>query len=541
MKKTLATLFMVLALFCAMTTTSFAADNTAKIIISNTTTETGINLNGKTFNVYQIFSATVSDVTGVGTNDAAINYELNSEYVDLFEILLGETQSDDESAFEAAAENYIGALDAADMQTFAAVLQAYVTDEDNSINATSTISGSVHTSDSVVQTMTSEALYPGYYLVLDVTDYSETSANSAAMLITIPEQGSDGNFTGDGTLTLKGSQPSIDKEIWHNDLNTTGGWDNVGDYEIGDTVKFRITATVPQDVNGYDTYTYVITDTWSEGLKFTTESIKIYLDADLTNPAPLSLHDEDVNDASRTFTLTFNMLDIIANYPASQTFYIVYEATITDDVDMALNYETNEVELKYSNNPYDSTSFGYATDTVYSYSFQFDVTKTNSGGTPLAAATFGLWVSTPGESTSEYQVFLLAGDDNVYYVQQTGTPSDTEGVITTGESGKFTIKGLDDSLTYILREIDAPDGYTAADDLTFVITADYGDGTIPAVSTNRNRITVTNGVLSTTIINTSSSLFPGTGGIGTTIFMVAGCGLMAAAAFMLISNRRRHN
>ncbi len=329
----------------------------------------------------------------------------------------------------------------------------------------------------------------------------------------------------------------------------------MGDFEIGDTVEFRITATLPTDVrgysysddDGYDEYTYIITDTWSSGITFDTTSVKIYSDADLTKEVTGGLHKQIVDAENNTLTLQLDVLSIKALNSELKNLYIKYTGTISDTALMALSYETNKVTLEYSNDPYVSSSYGYAEDTVYSYTFQLDVFKTDTTQvTPVSGATFELWVNATGEGESDYPVYLEQGttDGNgvtTYYVQQSGTVTDTDGVIITNKDGKFTIKGLDDAITYILKEVDAPDGYSAADELHFQITAGYTNVTSPTISSSNSLVTVTNGVLSTTIINTSSELFPGTGGMGTTIFMVAGCALMAAAAFMLISNRKRHN
>ena len=44
-----------------------------------------------------------------------------------------------------------------------------------------------------------------------------------------------------------------------------------------------------------------------------------------------------------------------------------------------------------------------------------------------------------------------------------------------------------------------------------------------------------------TVMNTKLIALPSTGGIGTTIFTVAGCGIMIAAAFFFFASRKKEN
>ena len=45
----------------------------------------------------------------------------------------------------------------------------------------------------------------------------------------------------------------------------------------------------------------------------------------------------------------------------------------------------------------------------------------------------------------------------------------------------------------------------------------------------------------THIVNTTLSSLPSTGGIGTTIFTIVGCGIMIAAAGLFFASRRKEN
>lgn len=104
-------------------------------------------------------------------------------------------------------------------------------------------------------------------------------------------------------------------------------------------------------------------------------------------------------------------------------------------------------------------------------------------------------------------------------------------MITTAETGKFDIKGLDVG-TYTLEETKIPDGYVKCDDITVTIGATHaetsGEGHVELNSTNQNN----------TVVNLTGTTLPETGGIGTTIFYVLGAILVLGAGIVLVTRRR---
>ena len=99
----------------------------------------------------------------------------------------------------------------------------------------------------------------------------------------------------------------------------------------------------------------------------------------------------------------------------------------------------------------------------------------------------------------------------------------------------FKFEGLDAG-TYKLEETTVPTGYNQADPIEFTITADYKDQTLTI-----NGIANNAGVLVTDVENLTGTELPSTGGIGTTIFYVAGGILVVGAAVMLIAKKRTEN
>ena len=85
------------------------------------------------------------------------------------------------------------------------------------------------------------------------------------------------------------------------------------------------------------------------------------------------------------------------------------------------------------------------------------------------------------------------------------------------EAGTVTIKGLAKGTTYYLQEEIAPEGFTKLADRFEVTTG-------------------TNEVYN--VINTTGTLLPSTGGIGTTLFVVVGTIMVLSLGTVLVSKYR---
>ncbi len=546
--KLTASLLAIMMLVMSISTLVSAAnleDGTATVSIKNTTSNTGVTLEGKQFELYRVMDATV-DVGEEGEDDT-IAYTINAAFQTFFDDnadLAGTTATDLE------AYDFINSYKGKE-EELVTLLRAYVID--TTITATATASSMTTTSNGDVQTITSGEVDYGYYVIVDAEATGDkTGLVPATSLVTVAST--------DVVIDMKGSLPTINKEVWHDDatnendakdsdkspiLGTSGSWDVVADYEVGDIVEYRITATVPSDLTGYTDYTYIISDTLSAGISYNND-VKVYTSASLSEDSLVSgdYHWQN-NDTDYTWQLQFDMLKIAndSSYDAFHTFYIYYTGTVTEDAVVAKDYESNTVTLEYSNNPYDKESTDTVTDTVYSYTFELDVTKTKGdGSTPLADAEFGLYAIYSAGGTEE-QLYLVPGvDANTYYIGEKPDGSSDSGTIITDATGKFTIYGLNDEVSYILREVDAPDGYNVAPDVAFDIEVTYnttGNAITSLTDQGSNDLATTTDMsgLEVKVINTSASLLPETGGMGTTLFMIIGATMMFGAAVILVVKR----
>ncbi len=387
---------------------------------------------------------------------------------------------------------------------------------------------------------------PGYYIVVGSGDAVDGGSDVQSLVIL-------DTAAPDVTVNTKLDAPTLEKLIEHNE---TGEWGVVGDNQIGDTVNYKINTTMPDPdyVDDFDSYVYTIHDTMTQGLDFDADSVEVKIgDVTLTLGEDYTIsascnHTETALKTGQTagdsFEIVFDMDNIISQDDTKAaavkgaTITTTYSCTLTADALVASsekddnNSNDNTAYLEFSNNPYDDTTTGKTPeDTVYDWTFTYDVTKyANSvaDGNELAGAVFSLY---EGNAVVK---FTDAGN-NVYVADPDGTVTQ----ITTPADGHFQLKGLDDAVTYTLKEIDAPDGYNLCADEDIIISNTY-DGT-PAGQNIATLVANTNEELSTDIINKSGSSLPSTGGIGTTLFYVVGGTMAVGAGVYLIAKKRMNN
>lgn len=287
-----------------------------------------------------------------------------------------------------------------------------------------------------------------------------------------------------------------------------------GTVEVGQVLTYTITSKVPS-TKGYTAFTYQVTDTMTNGLTFN-KDVKVTIDGvDVTNAATITKN-------GNGFVASINMMNYQNQIDAPVV--ITYTATVNENA-IQSDKETNTATLKYSNNPAVKDSYGESSKEVDVFSFNIVIDKYATGdeNTKLEGAKFVL-----KNAEGKYYKY----DANTKAVTWVDNKADAT-VVTTDDNGAARFDGLQAG-TYKLEETAAPAGYNQlTKDITIVLNKD-GTATINgAASTPGADRSLTAGVA-----NSTGTMLPETGGIGTAIFVALGALAVICAGVFLVTNKR---
>ena len=404
------------------------------------------------------------------------------------------------------------------------------------------------TATSIAVDATNVELPAGYYLLVDTSTPGQDDARNTALL-----QMTNQNITIEG----KYSVPSVDKSV----QDTDGSWGESADWEIGSDVPFRLEGTLPTNYEDYEAYKYVFHDTLDSALKYNGD-VKVYVqngdvETEITSGFTVA-PDAAATAGGGTLTVTFNDLKTITGVSSTSKIVVEYTAELLSTAVIGGDGNKNEVFLEYANDPNatgDGTTSNTKKDEVLVFTYALDVTKVDGkdGTTKLANAEFVLLSS---DKTKAAKV------SNGKLVEWVTVPAAVNGIIpypdgtklTSGSNGKFVIAGLDAG-SYYLRETKAPAGYNLlGNDIGVTITATLDKSeTSPSLTALKISVRedkagaaatesngdVTTGIVSTIVKNVAGAQLPLTGGIGTTVFYIAGSVLVLTAAVLSVTRKRR--
>ena len=367
--------------------------------------------------------------------------------------------------------------------SFAAALKKALTD------GTATDTGRQLTTDGTSVSVNNLPL--GYYFV-------KSSATDALCNLT----------TTDPTVTIhdKNDMP-FEKEV---DINNV---------DVGKTVKFTITGKVP-DYTGFNTYTYLITDTMTEGLTFNKNSVAVTVAGNDVKSACTITPDVDGNP--NKFTVSIPVKD--NKYTFGAEIKVTYTATVNDQA--VAKISKNKATLTYSNDPTDESKTTTTTERevpVYTSKIAIEKIEKVAAGTTakkLKDAEFVLYkeVTTDAGNTKQYYKWNT-DDKKVEWVRDKKDAT----VQTTGDKGEASFDGLANG-NYWLVETKAPAGYNQL------------DKPVPVTVNGGN--TEADLTVNTTVENQAGTLLPSTGGMGTTVFYVLGAVLVVGAGVLLVTKKR---
>ena len=500
----------------AMCTTAFAGQE-GTLTGGTITIEDAVP--GQTYNAYQILYLESYSTDAEGKPTGAYAYKANSAWEDWLK-----TQDSYVSIDDQGYVTWVNVKDddgkdvPADAAAFAKAAQAYATtmvpvDPANPENTSTTPQISPDASQTAgpaadgktYSTVTFSNLKLGYYLI-DTSLGTLCSLDTTNPAVTIEE---------------KNEVPSNEKKVQEDSTNAYG---SVNDADIGDTVTFKSTITLPKGSENI-----VFHDMMSSGLTLNTTRINVYTDANMTTELAANNYTVITTGLkdSCTFEISFKQTYLNGLTADSTTVYVKYTATVNQNAVVGGNGNTNTSKVSYGDENNTKTTPGSTTTT---YTWSFDVLKYANGDITkvLKDAQFVLLNSDKSKVATIVNGKLTSWT-NVPDAGQDGTitwPANT--TLTTDANGKIAIEGLDTD-TYYLREIAAPAGYNKlADDVKVEIK--------PTTASDGKSMTLT--PVTAAIENKSGAELPSTGGMGTTIFYVLGGVLVVIAVVLLITKKR---
>lgn len=317
MKKILAKIasaLLAVVMVLGMAVPAFAEGETS---IKNDSITINNAVKDETYKLYKMLDLSVDSET----NPTAYKYTVNSAWTDFFTTGAGKDYVTIDTT-----DGHVtwkeGKQDADSMATFGKAAAAYATSNNIAETQTQKAEGT---------TVTFSGLEDGYYLVT-------STLGTVAMTETTPASSKV-------TINEKNPTDTIEKTVKE---DSTGEYGKSNDAEVGQLVEFKSVATLePNTRNVY------IHDTMSDGLTFTTGSIKIYTDSALTTELAVANY-EIVDPAQNGDTFTIHFTDDYINSLTAETkLYLTYTATlnenaiVTDENGTVIKDQNNKTKITY--------------------------------------------------------------------------------------------------------------------------------------------------------------------------------------------------
>lgn len=505
-KRLIAVMF-ALTLTLGMGTRVYAEDETTYTITIN---KNSTDKAAHTYGAYQIFTGKLETVDGKdvlteigwgkGVTSATVITELNK--IDGFNIPTTATATDVAKAIGDKAYT----KDSAGAQKIADAINAALT---NTAAGTVTIAADV-TSGEI------SGLAAGYYLVKDTTDVTGEGSATRYILEVVK----------DVNVDEKANVPSVIKKVKEKDdgkaesaTNPTD-WQDGADYDIGDSIPYKLEGTLPGKFAEYDTYkVYTFTDTLTAGLTApAVADIKVTLNTeDGTDLVAANIFEASVSGQVITVKLKSGVDLRTADYNgeteggqfvATDKIIVTYNATLNDHAVIGSEGNPNTVKLDFTNNPNGEQDGKYGTtpeDKVIVFTYEIKALKVEPDGAAITQDAYNArsdaekanyvkvgdkWQKTKPLATAGFTLFKKVDASNLTDEQKSFAKSEYEKATKKGDvvkdgsdyyiAVKDEIKGTDtfefkgtDAGEYKLVETTVPSGYNKAADIIITVAATY--------------------------------------------------------------------
>lgn len=363
------------------------------------------------------------------------------------------------------------------------------------------------------------------------------------------------------TITVYNEKPSLEKSV----ENANGSYDNDTDASVGDTVTWKVEASVPSNVN--ELKTYKLTDKMSDALTWENKA-KANLEITTNNSTTLEASTDYTltvpadNTTGGTWTIEFTEAGKTKLATSNvKVITVTFNTKLNENVIIGSEGNLNDAELDYSNAIYptedpDNPNKGNTPgedkikDQAIVYSFQMNIEKVDGKDSTikLQGVTFDLYSYT-GAKTNPTEADLKGSDGTL--VEQNLT-TDADGKIQKSglKNGTYylvetkTVKTKDGKQYNLLKEpvkVEIKVDYVTKTETTITkdVNGNVADTTTVSTKTFTGGDTGSDGTFTVTVKNYTGFDLPITGGMGTVLFSIAGFALMAGAAFVLLKGRRK--
>lgn len=513
--KRILAVIMMAALAMALTIPAFAANNDGKITITNAKV-------GETYKIYKVFDLTYSGEEN--NKNISYTYTKSGDTDSFFDVLNSEN-----SPFTLTPTSTTGIYNVAlkEGKKKEDVISFLKENENNlqKVGNGETAEAPANDPNATATSVEFTNLAYGYYYITSTTGTLVT-IDSAAKEVNVQE---------------KNDEPTVEKKVKNNTANETEANDSTT-ASIGDTVEFSITIHAKPGAKNY-----VLHDTMTSGLTFNANSVQVTAGNQtltaITDQNTSGVYEVKTTGLGETNPCTFHIefTETYLNTIDKETNIVVtYTATVNENA-VTADPVNNKTHLDYGN----ESKTTEVTATVYTYDFSvFKYVAGEEGSkTSLAGAKFTL--SKDENSSALIAFHKKAGVEEYTLCAENGcnNPNHTTEITTSTEgtaNGQFKLQGLAAG-TYYLTETEAPNGYNkltgpikvviaqGTDDKNNCTVTYYNSGSTEGTAADRGTISVE---------NKSGTALPSTGGIGTTIFYVAG-GFLAVGAVVLMVVKKR--
>lgn len=497
MKKLFALLLCV-ALLATMAVSALAAD-TGSITINNINVNDGVNTT-----VYEVYC--LLDLESYNVDSGAYSYKVNSAWTGFFATPEALTYV---AIDDAGYVTWINGESDESIAAFAKMALAYA--KDNGIDP---VKSSENAGEFVITQNAETGKYSGKFSDLPLGWYLVDSNVGALCGLTTTNP--------DASINAKNGTPTIDKQVQE---DSTSQWTDNNTADIGQTVYFRVTINVHAGAENY-----VLHDVMSAGLTFdkvtkvehivpgTDTGSTVIANTDYTVWTAPGITDGAEDDTADGCILEVRFSkDFCDSLETNDKIIVYYQAMLNRNAIVASDGNPNEAWLEYGEEHYTTH------DTTKTYTFGFDVVKTDNSNKLLDGAEFRIYDA----ATDGNEIAVVLMDDGVTYRR---ARADEAGVPIVVKDGKVRVVGFDNG-TYYLEETVAPEGYNK---LTARQRFIISDGNLDSVF-NDGIFSTGSGVH---VVNKTGSMLPETGGAGTVMFMVIGTVVMLGAGVLLFAKKR---